>query len=87
MAIDRAEKIWQTVDLVNLREYIAPTKSRANVNQQLFFIILLNSFTLYLKYCISFCPFPNQKRNERGGDPKRLDLPDVSQTYSPHTWW
>ena len=23
----------------------------------------------------------------RGGDPKRLDLPDVSQTYSPHTWW
>ena len=31
VAIDRAEKIWQTVDLVNLREYIAPTKSRANV--------------------------------------------------------
>lgn len=31
IAVNRAEKIWQTVDLVNLREYIAPTKNRANV--------------------------------------------------------
>ena len=30
-AINRAETVWQTVDLVNLREYIAPTKNRANV--------------------------------------------------------
>ncbi|TSO25392.1 type I pantothenate kinase [Lactobacillus sp. LL6] len=30
-AITRAETVWQTVDLVNLREYIAPTKNRANV--------------------------------------------------------
>ena len=31
VAVNRAERIWQTVDLVNLREYIAPTRSRANV--------------------------------------------------------
>lgn len=30
-AIDMAEKVWQTVNLVNLHEYIAPTKDRANV--------------------------------------------------------
>ncbi|MGQ5708675.1 type I pantothenate kinase [Lactobacillus sp. PSON] len=27
----RADTVWQSVDLVNLREYIAPTKDRANV--------------------------------------------------------
>ncbi len=32
--------------------------------QQFIFIIPLNSFTLYLKYCINLCPFPNQKRGE-----------------------
>ena len=30
-AVEMAEKVWQTVNLVNLREYIEPTKGRANV--------------------------------------------------------
>lgn len=30
-AVEMAEKVWQTVNLVNLREYIGPTKGRANV--------------------------------------------------------
>lgn len=30
-ALDMAENVWQTVNLVNLRQYIGPTKSRANV--------------------------------------------------------
>ncbi|KRL63379.1 type I pantothenate kinase [Lactobacillus psittaci] len=30
-AIAAAKEVWQAIDLVNLREYIAPTKSRANV--------------------------------------------------------
>ena len=30
-AVEMAERVWQTVNLVNLREFIAPTKSRANV--------------------------------------------------------
>lgn len=31
VAISQAEKVWRTVNLVNLREYIEPTKKRANV--------------------------------------------------------
>ena len=30
-SIDYAKKVWRTVNLVNLRDYIAPTKERANI--------------------------------------------------------
>lgn len=30
-ALEMAEKVWQTVNLVNLREYIEPTKTKANI--------------------------------------------------------
>ena len=30
-SIDYAKKVWRTVNLVNLRDYIVPTKERANI--------------------------------------------------------